>query len=459
MMNASYNDQKQHTNEQWAASRAAMIEELQLNFPVPPPFSAPYLLVTLFGRAWLCTQRCRCDGGRAGGRKAYGRTSTNASLLSSSGAHSAATQERHEARRAQARGMRAFIDAEEEKRDNSTQARVELSLSKTEQIASMLEAAEVERGIDRQLLHEQRVALDDLRAQLASRQQPAKAAKAPGAPAAQAASTSAARAAAPAECPSLPGTSAAPARPARSRTLASVAAAGTAAPQQRVRRPSAGSVGAPSTPSANGALERGADLRQEVGACLEHSPTASDELHQRSPRVFDLDLADLGGVASPPVRPRPFSPSATASSCATSAREEQSPSYAGRDGSAGRRVARAPSAGRAVRAAGSQYASNYAGCAAEPHQPAAPAPPREDVSLPPPSARDYARNEPSKREPQRGVRRPGSAVREASSAPPGGLPSGGRPAASDRPRSPTFGRGDGVQAFRGASWHHISPAS
>lgn len=49
-MNTSYAEAHKNAEREWAASRASSIEELLILSPIPPPFSAPFLLYDIFSR-------------------------------------------------------------------------------------------------------------------------------------------------------------------------------------------------------------------------------------------------------------------------------------------------------------------------------------------------------------------------------------------------------------------------
>lgn len=94
----------------WAASRAAIIEELQLNFLLPPPFSAPFLLWELGRRMVAATLR------------AYGtRCAQISSATDDTDTGEDVARERRRAHQAQLRHMRAYIDAEREARGDSAE--------------------------------------------------------------------------------------------------------------------------------------------------------------------------------------------------------------------------------------------------------------------------------------------------------------------------------------------------
>lgn len=131
MMNASYNELQARTTEQWASSRAAIIEELQLNFAVPPPFSAPFIALDLLGRLAAGARSCAPE------QRGMARDSALAKGVA---------EGRRRAHAGQLRHMRAYIDAERKAALASTDSRLLAQLKKADQIASMLEAADAERA-------------------------------------------------------------------------------------------------------------------------------------------------------------------------------------------------------------------------------------------------------------------------------------------------------------------------
>jgi hypothetical protein len=175
MMSASFTAGRAHTLEQWAASRAAIIEELQLNFAVPPPFSAPFLLIDLGRRFALRARRRkpppppaaninrrRSLAALGGRRKSLapppgGAPGGNGDPLDANAAL------RARSRRTQLRYLRAFVEAETLRAAGSTDSRVDRLLAKSEQITSMLESAEAERALARSKLDEHAQAIAELR--------------------------------------------------------------------------------------------------------------------------------------------------------------------------------------------------------------------------------------------------------------------------------------------------------